>query len=349
MANDKWDGKNQVPGNACHFVIDEGVCFADSADKNMVKLVGYRGDIIRHWFWGNLAFDMDGLRFDKPRTPGLIDHNTTKRLTYSKERNIKPETYIAGPFLDNANAQELAKDMKNEFPFQASLALRPELVEQVAEGQSVEVNGRKLKGPGAVFRKAAILEISAVVFGAFSNTESAAYSDTEKYNFELSNERDFDMKLTLEQLKTEYAELYNQVFELGKTEGGKTAVERFTRLQKACGDDNDLLVKCFAENLDTGDAMARRIEKLSAEKTQLAEQLASQNSKLSTQNLTKPDAAQSEFNNQPKPAVVPQKEPVQFDEKNASDDELKAHFKATKEVQDEFASAESYIQYVRHS
>jgi len=348
METNKWNGTNQAPGSACHFVMEDAVKFAQSEknDKGMVKLVGYRGDIIKHWYWGNLAFDMAGLHFDKPRTPGLIDHMTSKRLTYSTERAIEPETFIAGPFLENNNAKELENDIKNGFPFQASLSLLPEIVEQIEDGESVEVNGKMLKGPGAVFRKAAIYEISAVVFGAFSNTESAEYNDnntnvTFKMKETLMSDKD-KTKLTLEQFKSDHAELYSQVFEMGKADGGKSSIERFARLQKACGDDNELIVNCFSEGLDTGDAMAKRIEKLSAEKTELAQKLAEKESGVG--NL--PDPALSEFNNQPAPAT-PGKE-KQFDEKKATDVQLKEHYSKDQDLQDEFTCADAYIASVRH-
>lgn len=348
-----WEGNDQVPGNACRFALEDAVSFAEnSGDKKMVKLVGYRGDIIKHWYWGNLAFDMDGLHFDKNRTPGLIDHNSSMRLTYSKDRAVKPETFIAGPFLGNDKAMEVKKDMENDFPFQASLSLKPELVEQVADGQSVEVNGIKLKGPGAVFRRAAIMEISAVVFGAFSNTESALYSDNSesKYQFELVNKehimpKEKENQMTLEQFSADYPDLHKLVFEQGKAEGIKAQTERFARLQKACGDDSELLVKCFAEGLDTGDAMSKRIEKLSARNKDLTEQLSVRQTTSDQSRGTKADPAVSEFNNQPKPQ---NQQAEKFDESQATDEQLKEHFAKTKDLQDEYTCAEAYVEAVHH-
>jgi hypothetical protein len=235
--------------------------------------------------------------------------------------------------------------MKREFPFQASLSLRPEIVEQVLEGQSVEVNGRKLKGPGAVFRKAAIMEISAVVFGAFSNTESTAYSDSNvKYNFELTNLKENVMEtkeivLTIEKFKADHADLFAQIMAAGE----KVQTERFARLQQACGDDTELLVACFTEGLDTGDAMAKRIEKLSAKNTELAKQIESQD--MSHQSKTKVNPATSEFNNQPKSQ---NQAAEKFDEQSATDAQLKEHYSKTKELQDKFSCADAYVISVRH-
>ena len=94
----KWDGKSSAPAGACQFLGQgESVQFAaGEGERKKVRITGYRGDIIEHWFWGNLAMDMDGLKFSKAKTPGLIDHDTRKRLTFSKSRSLKPETYIEG-------------------------------------------------------------------------------------------------------------------------------------------------------------------------------------------------------------------------------------------------------------
>jgi len=347
--NEKWNGNNQVPGSACHFVLEDAVQFAqsDKTDKEMVKLVGYRGDIINHWYWGNLAFDFAGLYFDKPRTPGLIDHSTSQRLTYSTERAIEPETYIAGPFLDNDNAQELAKDIKRGFPFQASLSLTPEIVEQVGEGQSVEVNGRQLKGPGAVFRKASILEISAVVFGAFSNTESTALSDeNNNVSFEIkeipmSKEQE-KTKLTLEQFKADNAELHEQIFSAGRAEGEKAERDTFAELKKVCGDDDALLVECYSEGKSVTEALQMRATKAEALNKELAEKLSKQPAAGDKQKI---DPAAQEFSDK---AIEPGKEKGKFDEAEATDEQLKEHFGKTKDLQDKFSCAEAYIAFVRH-
>ena len=345
----KWNGADNVPATACRFVSDNAIGFADdSGEDKKIKLVGYRGEIIDHWFWGRLGIDMDGLHFAKKKTPGLIDHNTSKRLTFSQEQQTKPETYIAGPFLDNANAQEIAMDIDRGFPFQASLSVEPEIVEQVTEGQSVSVNGKTLKGPGAAFRKASILEISAVVFGAFSNTESTAYSDNQNnIKFELIKSKEIQMAkqkndervMTIEQFKADHEQLHQQVFEAG----AKSQTERFDRLRKVCGDDHALLVKCFTENMDTAEAQSAKIEKLSAQNQQLSQKL---QEKQDDHPQKKPDPAVTEFNNQP---AVENQPDAKFDEKTATEEQLTEHFNSNQDLQDEFGdNVADYLSFVKN-
>jgi hypothetical protein len=342
----QWKGNNQVSDKFCQFICENALSFSDSLNKNIVRLTGYRGDITKHPFWGNLALDMKGLYFDKKITPGLIDHDTSKRLTFSQQQNISPETFIEGPFLDNKEALELNQDMKKGFPFQASLFVKPEIVEQVQDGSQVEVNGQMLKGPGAVFRKAAIKEISAVVFGAFNNTESTSYKNkqNENYQFELVNKeknmskQDQTNQMTIEEFITDYPELNDQIFESGKSSGINSEKDRFILLQKACGDDAALLVKCFIAGKSPADATAMKLDMVQAEAKRLADENAALKAK-------KVDPAINEFRDTTPP---PGSAPAKFDEASSTNEQLKEHFSKTKELQDQFTSADAYIAVVKH-
>jgi hypothetical protein len=182
--------QNNAPVTACIFSQSTGadVKLADGTaavgKKDHFKIVGYSGQIIpKHWFWGNLAFDLTGLSFAKAMTPVLQEHLTSKRIGVSRTQKITDKVIFEGTFLDNPNAQEIKEDMLAGFPMEASLYVPPLVVEYVKEGTSVTVNGQTLAGPGSVFREAVIKEVSICVFGADSNTSAAAL--TEKNNSEV--------------------------------------------------------------------------------------------------------------------------------------------------------------------
>jgi hypothetical protein len=94
--------------------------------------------------------------------------------------------------------------------------------------------------------------------------------------------------------------------------------------------------------MDTAQVQAARIEKLSAANTVLTQRL--EKASIVT---AKVDPAVSEFNNQLKQSDNSAK-PVVFDEKNATDEQLKENFAKTKQLQDEFTSADAYVMSVRH-
>ena len=336
---------NTAPSKAFVFYEHEQVCFADSGENNNFRITGYSGGIIKdHWLWGNIAFDLTGLKFAKKRTPVLEEHFTSSRIGFSTKQEITDKVTVEGEFLDNANAQALKGDIKKGFPMEASLYVPATVVEYVKEGASVEVNGQTLKGPGAVFRKATIKEVSMCVFGVDSNTKSSAYADNNENNvtFNLIKEADIMAKETEQMTVEKFAELHpdirKQVFDAGMAEGEKKERDLFKELRAACGDDKELVVTCFAEGKTAVEALKMRAEK--AEKT--SAELTSKMAKLSEKRI---DPAKTEFSDT---ATEPGKG-EKFDEKTATDDQLKKHFAESKDIQDEFklGGVDAYVAFKR--
>ena len=224
-----------APVNACIFNDSAEVTFAkgdDDKKSNNFRIVGYTGVIMKgHWFWGNVAFDLEGMKFAKRRTPVLAEHFRDVRIGFTTKQDIKDQVIVEGPFLDNDDAQKLKADMEKGFPMEASLLVPPLIVEHVKEGESVKVNGHTLKGPGAVFRKSTILEVSMCVFGFDSNTKSSAYadSDNQKIKFNLIQETNIMAGTEETQTVTEiesvesfaelYPEFHKEILAVGLAEG----------------------------------------------------------------------------------------------------------------------------------
>lgn len=338
--------KNSAPANACIFNNLCTVIFAEGVDeeKNRFKIVGYSGEIIRdHWYWGNVAFDLSGMEFAKPVTPILAEHNSAVRLGFTDEQEIGDKVVVEGPFLDNDDAVRLRDDMRKGFPMEASLYVPPLIVEQVSKGSSVKVNGHTLEGPGAVFRKSEIKEVSMCVFGADSNTTSVAATESAEsisFNVKEDSERKdktmSEKEMTLAIFKVEHAELYDQVFKTGKAEGEKSGHDLFAEIVLACGDDHGLAIKCYSENKSAMEAMKLRNEKLAAD-LKAAREAAPQ----------KPtDPAEGEFaDDQAKAAEAKAKAANPAEQTEA---EQRESFKRSKDLQDEFGGDEdAYIAYLK--
>ncbi|MBA7613757.1 hypothetical protein ES703_21013 [subsurface metagenome] len=283
--------ENPAPTNACIFNDNAEVTFAKSdpgQESNSFRIIGYSGGIMKdHWYWGNLALDLKGMKFAKRRTPVLKEHSLNVRIGFSTSQEITDQVIVEGPFLDNDDAQKLKADMQKGFPMEASLFVPPLVVEQIKEGASVKVNGHTMKGPGAVFRQCTIKEVSMCVFGADSNTKSSAHADigNQRVKFNLiqennimAGETETVIEITsVESFAEQYPELHGEVFEAGKTEGlaeGQTAGQKterdlFAALKETCGDDHELLAQCYGEGKTTAEAMKLRVEKLEQEKTEL--------------------------------------------------------------------------------
>lgn len=342
MSNEnKLDDKNVAPVNAC--ILNENVeqfADGDGGTKNKFRIIGYSGAIIKnHWFWGNLAIDLSGCKFYKKRLPVLEEHFKAGRLGFTTKQTIEEKVIVEGEYLTNDNAKAMQADIDQGFPMEASLFCPPSVIERVMEGASVQVNGHTLNGPGAVFRKSTIKEVSMCVFGADSNTKSSALSDMEKVKFNSIQENDIMAGKTeitsLEIFNEQCPDLFKELFEKGKaegvTEGEQNVRASFGDLQTACGDDHQLVVECFSQNKTVLEAKDLLVGKLKAANVKLSET----NTELQTATaVEKVDPANAEF----KDKASPEAPNVQEESGGVDEDALKAEFAADANLQGEFGN-----------
>lgn len=354
----------KAPENACIFSNIGFVNFKQAdGDKEEFEIVGYSGKVIPdHWYWGNVAFDLEGLDFAKKKTPVLDSHLDRIRLGYSTKQEISNKVIFKGPFLNNADAQKIKGDLIDGFPMEASLSLLPTAIEYVKEKETTKVNGHTLKGPGAVFRKALIREVSMCTFGADSYTQSKAFADGGNREIEFSIfSKEYEMAkeqsektLTVETFAAENKELFEQINKAAGEKADKAMLEKFGELKTACGDDMSLLVECFEAGKSVNEALQMANEKLREANTKLAETATAATNEIAagknkgdenkqTQTLT---AAEQEFSDkQGKPT---EKAGDKVDESKMSEDELKKKFAESKELQTEFSGNEaSYLAFVK--
>ena len=346
--------KDSAPQLACIFNEECNVTFADEDKTSKFIITAYSGDVIKnHWYWGNIAFDLDGTKFAKSPTPVLEEHFTTNRLGFTTAQNIDDKVTVEGRFLDNDRGRQMAADIKSGFPMEASLYIKPSAVERVSEGESAKVNGRTLKGPGTIFRKALIKEVSMVVFGADSNTRSLAANAENgneiKYVLQkgdiMAKEKETESlsieDLTLDQFQENCGDLYAQIVQIGEDNGVTIERDRFAELREACGEDYELLAKCFAEGKTVNETLKLCNAKLQTalkKKTEVATEAAKSPDDLARQEF-------SDTEEQQQSAAQSQ----EFDEKSATDEQLKKRFAEVQELQDKFTGADAYVSYVRHS
>jgi hypothetical protein len=176
------ENRNSAPAEACVFTIEQyPVDFAQTAAKNNFRIVALSGKpILKHPYWGNLGFDHSGIKFATNPTPILEEHNRDVHIGFSTKQVIADQVILEGSFLSNPRAQQVKKDISEGFPMQASVYLPPSEVQQLGQGESAIVNGQTLNGPGAIFRKGKILEVSMCSLGADGKTSSKVFSDGEQ-------------------------------------------------------------------------------------------------------------------------------------------------------------------------
>ena len=182
--------EGKLPKGALRFV-EEGchahVEFAEDGEGKVVgkklKMVAYSGGIIKgHWYWDNLAIDLEGIQFKQGKFPVLEDHMTSRKIAVIGKPQITDGKLMApenATFLSTEASDEFQKLSAEGFPYQSSIYAKPSNVERLEEGASADVNGFTMKGPGTIWRQCEFKEMSVCVFGWDSKTQASAFSKTE--------------------------------------------------------------------------------------------------------------------------------------------------------------------------
>ncbi len=253
----------EVGDSCCAFVETDG-------KKPKFQMKAYSGGLIKgHWYWGDLAIDLQGMKFSVSKYPILEDHRTDKKIAFTGKPTVKDNVLSINPdtthFLDTPESNEFQKTSQAGFPYQASIYAKPSAVERVMDGEKADVNGMSVKGPASIWRKCEFKEASVCVFGWDSETEASAFSRTETEEvdvefIEKEVEKDDifsineDVKevnsMDLEKLKKDHPELVSQLTE----EVSAVLAEKFDT-EKA--DLQSKLDQKNQENADQGDRILK--------------------------------------------------------------------------------------------
>lgn len=175
--------KVAMPKAALQFMDHD--CFAQIKGEEGAEellMVAYSGGIIpNHFYWGNLAIDLNGMSFPKARYPILENHDTAKKIAFADGIEIDGGALVIkkAKFVDTPESREFRKLSKEGFPYQSSIFASPSVIEKIPEGKTETINGMSVEGPATVWRESTFKEASVCVFGYDPNTRSAAMSNDE--------------------------------------------------------------------------------------------------------------------------------------------------------------------------
>ncbi len=315
----------------------------DEDKERRFSMIANSGKVIpNHWFWGNFAIDIEGIKVGRQKKPVLREHSNQQIVGYTDKIAIKDGQLVAeGKFSkttrDGLEALELTDF---GFPWEASVYIPPVKIERVEEGEEVEVNGHKLKGPGTVFRKSRLREVSFCVHGADEHTKVAALAEkNDLVTLEVEDDNklkkevkeDMDEKLTVEKLTETAPELVESLREEGKKEGLQAGMKaeraRIAGIREAAFEDMEELTAKFVEDgVSVEDATRRFNER---EKERKADKLADlQKSAPKTTGPGTPEEEEGGSN-------------LSVEEK------AKREFAKSAELQDEFGSEGIYVAFMK--
>ncbi|MEC7118509.1 MAG: hypothetical protein VXW65_01220 [Pseudomonadota bacterium] len=139
--------------------------------------VAYSGQVIaNHWWWGNVIFDLDTMTVPEPLGM-LLDHRTDQRAGVATSHKISYEKglELSGVLTRNEFGQAVAADSDDGFPWQQSVFIAPNRIEEIEQG-TVVVNGQVHQAPITIFRDSVVRETSFCALGQDSQTSAKAFS-----------------------------------------------------------------------------------------------------------------------------------------------------------------------------
>ena len=144
-----------------------------SLEGKKMHLVASSGKPFQHHYWGNLGLDLD--RFTvKDSAPVLWSHDRDKVLGVFSRGDVlvNGELAVDATLIDSDAAQHFVKLAKSGVPLECSLFGIPSKIERIEEGETTEVNGHTLTGPGTVWRAWQLREVSPSIFGYDQHTKA---------------------------------------------------------------------------------------------------------------------------------------------------------------------------------
>ena len=187
--------------------------------KRKFSGVGYSGHAIEnHPYWGRVIFDMSTTE-QPEKLPILLEHDRSKRIGFSSNIDIDNQINVDGEMLSNDYAKSVISDGDDGFPWQMSVHISPDNVEEIPNDVSTIVNGNEFSG-GYVFRNNKIREISFTPTGwddrtsanIFNNNGVQSMADP-KHEAAIAalTQENTDLKASNEALKTEVSEFKESI------------------------------------------------------------------------------------------------------------------------------------------
>lgn len=142
--------------------------------------IGYGGGVITdHPFWDAVVFDLANTKAQSAKIPILVDHAPSKRAGFAAV-SVSDRISVDGELLSNEFGTSVASEADAGFPWQMSVGIFPQSIDELEAGQTETVNGREVTGPAAIFRGSRIREVSFVALGADAETSASVFSGRNK-------------------------------------------------------------------------------------------------------------------------------------------------------------------------
>ena len=152
------------------------------ADTYEISMLARSAGAIEHWYWGEqVVHDMAGMNV-AGKIPIDFNHEAEVIGYLDKFEETEDGLRVTGKlvsFQPDDRAAEIAFKARQGVPWQASINFGGDgiKVEQVAEGETTQANGREFSGPATVIRSWPLRGVAVTPYGADQHTQSTVLSD----------------------------------------------------------------------------------------------------------------------------------------------------------------------------
>jgi hypothetical protein len=144
--------------------------------KGPLKMRARSGDPIHHWYWGKVVHDMAGFSPAKPTIPADYCHDPREIVGYLNKFSASNEGLDAEGEIVSVKPGDRAEDVMLRgnagIPYESSIFFDPQVIEEVLQGGSAQVNGYSLEGPALIIRKWTTRGIAVCPYGYDPRTSS---------------------------------------------------------------------------------------------------------------------------------------------------------------------------------
>lgn len=166
--------------------------FFEANGKRKFSGVAYSGGLIKsHWHWGNLVFDCSSTKAENDTLPILLEHDSLSKAGFGKINTSENKITVDGTISSSTKAGIEVSSLSDEgFPWQMSVYIEPQDIQEIPDGFSVNVNGQDFLGPITIFKNNSIREVSFVAMGADSQTTAKVFNKGKKMDKEIKTEEE---------------------------------------------------------------------------------------------------------------------------------------------------------------
>lgn len=200
--------KKTLPRSAFEFLAPAGISAPSDNPERRLTGVAYSGGMVTdQGYWSRLVIDLNSLSVDTP-IPLLLNHDRDETVgmvttATTQAGNLGIEAKLFSDCDDEA--AEIAAKADKGFPWQLSVGIWPNSIEDVPAGNDISLNGQTFTGPVTVFRGGRVREVSVVAIGADHRTSATVLNAGEQFEIPIITHE--DNTVTIEELKAKIADL----------------------------------------------------------------------------------------------------------------------------------------------